>query len=90
LLVARSNDLRSEFALSFSQVRSSTVWVERGYSWLRSGRPFWPWVAGAAGLVLAYRKGGLLGTTQKLVSAFQLASKVRSVVRTFLERTPAR
>jgi hypothetical protein len=90
LLVARSSDLRSELARDLGEVRSSTVWVERGYSWLRSGRALLPLVAGAAGLILAYRKGGLLGTAQKLVSVFQLASKVGAVIRTVLERTPAK
>ena len=87
LLVARSSDLRSQFARDFSDLQSSTIWVERGYSWLRSGRALWPLLAGAAGFALAYRKGGWIGVAQKLVSAFQLARNAGGVIKAWLEHS---
>ncbi len=89
-LVARSDELRSQLADDFGAVKTSAVWVERGYSWIRSGRAIWPLLAGAAGLALAFRKGGWLGAAEKMVSVFRFARRMTAVIRTVLESPPVR
>jgi hypothetical protein len=81
LLVSRSSEFRQELAQDFSSLESSCIWIDRGYSLMKSGRVLWPWVAGLAGFALASGKTGWLGKTQKLWSAVKIGKRVLSALR---------
>jgi hypothetical protein len=75
-LVAQSDALRQHLARDLAPLARTATQVERGFAWLQRLRPFWPLVAGAAGL-LATRKGsGVFNLVRKGLAWWQFARKL--------------
>jgi hypothetical protein len=76
LLAAESGLLRAQMAQDAAQLVPTIAWAERGYTFVRALRSFWPVVATAAGFLVARKKGGLLGLVGKLWSVWRVAKNV--------------
>ena len=79
LLVLQNDVLRHQIAEDWNELESRTVWVERGYQVLKSGRVLWPILAGAAGLLLARSKGGLLSKGARVLSWLRVVKRISGV-----------
>jgi hypothetical protein len=82
LLVLQNEVLRQNIAQDWSELESRTAWMERGFQVLKSGRVLWPILAGAAGLLLARGKGGLLSKGARVLSWLRVARRISGVFQT--------
>jgi hypothetical protein len=88
LLVAESARLRRQMAEDLAGLRSATVWVERGYAVVQSGRTLWPLLAGVAGLLVARKKRGWIHTARRLWSWWRLGKQLSGLWRSFQTDIP--
>ena len=86
LLVLQNEVLRQQIAEDWTELESRTLWAERGLQIIKSGRVLWPILAGAAGLLLARSKGGLLSKGARVLSWWRVAKRISAVFQSLQSR----
>ena len=75
-LVLESSQLRRQADADLARLAETLTWVERGYSVLQSVRSYWPLLVGAAGFLVARKKGGWVRSLGRLFSMWRVARRL--------------
>jgi hypothetical protein len=80
-LLEQSSALRIQIANDFAGLKSSTVWIESGYRFVKASRAIWPFGAVLAGLFLGRKGGSWMKRIGGLLSCWRLARKATALFR---------
>ena len=75
LLLARSEQYRQQLAVEIENLRTTAVWVERGYFTFKKLRNIWPVAVTVAGFLIARKRRAVVQTGSSL---FRNATKLLS------------